>query len=326
MIDNELKLLTNWRFVPINRGEKGPRSKDWQKKHYTLDQVPQHSNVGVILGPASGGILAIDFDGPWAWEYWLEHIKIPFTEIDTVTWTSNKPGRCQMAFQVHPDFWHHMPVKFAINGPIGTDGKTQQLEFRWGNDDAGFQSVLPPSIHPDTIKDPNIYYNWVRSPSQVSVQQAPADLLEWIYNYKIEKEPDVVEVVDYPKNTPEDVAKIAEEFNQLYPRLDYDTWIRVTWAFCHALGTSDGVMLMKYYYPELKGGEYKKLTSSKYTGKKVTIATIIKMIKDRKGQLASNKTTKYQMLVEDMKLLSKILKEKRNGREHKSGNSTEESD
>ena len=40
---------------------------------------------------------------------------------------------------------------------------------------------------------------------------------------------------------------------------------------------------MRQYYPESKQGEYKKLSTSRYNGKKVTIGTIVKMIKDRGG-------------------------------------------
>lgn len=291
MIDAELAILTDWRFVPIVRYNdikswKGPRTKDWQKKHYTLEQIPQDCNVGVILGVASNGILAVDFDGPWTWEYWLENIKIPFESIDTVTWTSNKVGRCQMAFTVPKEFWEYMPTKFAISGPLGDDGKPQQLEFRWGNDEAGCQSVLPPSLHPDGITDSNIYYNWVRKPSEVIVQEIPIELLEWIYNNRPNIKNDEIEhVTEYSKSTPDEGAFLAEELKRLYPTLDYETWIRVTWAFCNELGTSDGVMLMKYHYPETKRNEYKKLMRTQYSGKRVTIGTIKKMIKDRQGNI-----------------------------------------
>jgi hypothetical protein len=289
MIDNELSILKDWRFVPIIRypdpkSWKGPRTPGWQKKHYTLEQIPDDNNIGVILGVASNGILAVDFDGPWTWEYWIEHIKIPFESIDTVTWTSNKVGRCQMAFRVPKEAWSIMPAKFAKSGPVGDDGKPQQLEFRWGTDDSGCQSVLPPSLHPDGIDDPNIYYNWLRKPSEVEVQEIPAELLEWIINNHTEViEDDPIDEKEYRKNTPDEVVKLAEELKRLYPTLYYDTWIRVTWAFCHELGISDGIAVMKYHYPETKRGEYAKLAKSRYTGKKVTIGTIVKMIKDRSG-------------------------------------------
>jgi len=283
MIDGELEKLKSWRFVPIDRGKKGPNVRDWQLKPYELKDVPQDKNIGVILGPTSGGILAVDFDGPWAWDYWLENIEIPFENIDTVMWTSNRPGRCQMAFTVHPNFWAFMPVKFAINGPKDDDGKTQGIEFRWGNDSAGFQSVLPPSLHPDTGSE----YEWVRKPSEVSVMEAPIHLLEWIYYYKLEKETFVPEVVQYePKTvTGEEANKIAEKLKMYYPTLDYDSWIRVTWGFCNTVGYNDGMTIMKYYYPEQKHGEYKKLMSQRHSGNVCTIGTIIKMIKDKGGTI-----------------------------------------
>lgn len=280
MIDSELEKLKSWRFVPIDRGKKGPNVRDWQLKPYKLVDIPQDKNIGVILGPTSGGILAVDFDGPWAWDYWLEHIQIPFENIDTVMWTSNKPGRCQMAFVVPTEFHEHMPKLFKINGP-----DKQGIEFRWGTDSSGCQSVLPPSIHPDHTIDPNINYTWLRKPSEVSVMEAPIHLLEWIYNYKLEKETFVPEVVKYePKTvTGEEANKIAEKLKMYYPTLDYDSWIRVTWGFCNTVGYDDGMTIMKYYYPEQKPGEYKKLMSQRHSGKVCTIGTIIKMIKDKGG-------------------------------------------
>ena len=295
MIDSELKLLTDWRFVPIALYEKGPKVRDWQKKLHTLDQIPQNSNIGVILGPASNGIIAIDFDGPWTWEYWIEQIKIPFNTIDTVTCTSNKPGRCQMAFSVPQLAWDIMPAKFAISGPIGDDGKPQQLEFRWGTMSSGCQSVLPPSLHPDTKTKPNIFYNWVRKPSEVNVQEIPADLLEFILNYK--KPEEIVEPVEkfISKNVDgEEANKLCEELKEYYPSLDYETWIRVTWAFCNTVGYDDGIAIMKYYYPETTSGEYKKLMNSKRNGKVCTIGTVIKMINDRKPKQQSIKSLVYK--------------------------------
>lgn len=287
MKDSELELLTDWRFVPIDYGSKAPKVKGWQKQHYTLDQIPQNKNIGVILGPASNGILAVDFDGPWTWEFWEQNIKIPFDSIDTVMWTSNKEGRCQMAFVVPKEFWDFMPVKFVKKGPLGNDSKPQGLEFRWGNDDAGFQSVLPPSLHPETSVDPNIYYNWLRSPSQVKVQECPVELLEWIINDRQQEEQKNIstEAVEYPKTAPDDAVSLAEQLKQWYPTLDYDTWIRVTWAFCNEIGYDEGIDIMKYYYPETKKGEYKSLSRSRPSGKRCTLGTVKKMIKDRQGAI-----------------------------------------
>ena len=284
MKDHELELLNDWGFCKIPYGEKGPRYKDWHKKPYKLSQITETENVGVILGPRSNGILAIDFDGPWAWEYWKEHIKIPFDSFDTVMWTSNKPGRCQMAFKVPKEFWDHIPTKFAKSGPVGDDGKPQQLEFRWGTDDVATQSVLPPSLHPDNKKDPDINYVWLRKPSEVKVAEVPMQLLEWAILDREKQNNYVPEPVKQfePKDvTGEEANKLCAELKSLYPVLDYETWIRVTWAFCNTVGYTDGITIMQYYYPEQKKGEYQKLSRSHTSKKQCTIGTVIKMINDR---------------------------------------------
>jgi hypothetical protein len=51
---------------------------------------------------------------------------------------------------------------------------------------------------------------------------------------------------------------------------------------------------MKYYYPEQKAGEYKKLMNSKPNGKVCTIGTVIKMINDRKPKQPSIKSLIYK--------------------------------
>lgn len=286
MKDNELQLLTGWGFCKIPYGEKGPRYKDWHKKPYTLEQIPQTDNIGVILGPQSNGILAIDFDGPWAWDYWNEHIKIDFNSFDTVMWTSNKVGRCQMAFSVPKDLWEHIPTVFKkIKPEPESDGKHQALEFRWGTYDVSCQSVLPPSLHPDNKLDPNINYAWLRKPSEVSVCEVPMKLLEWAILDREQENNYKPEVIPYePKSIDgEEANKIAEELKKYYPTLEYDTWIRVTWGFCNTVGYNDGITIMKYYYPETKKGEYQKLMKSKHNGRVCTIGTIIKMIKDKGG-------------------------------------------
>lgn len=105
------------------------------------------------------------------------------------------------------------------------------------------------------------------------------------------------------QNTDEEISQLIQELKRLYPQLDYDEWIRVTWAFCHELGTNGGISLMRQYYPESKNGEYKKLNSSSYNGKKVTLGTIVKMIKDRNGKLPRTETpvTEYVDFLKKMK-------------------------
>lgn len=292
MNNQELSILEaqGWRFcdIPPANGmpTKGPRVRDWQRILLTQDKIADGHNIGVILGEASNGILAIDFDGEWAWQYWAENIKIPFEDIDTVAWSSGKVGRAQMAFQVPQELWHIMPTKFAISGPLGDDGKPQQLEIRWGNLNAGFQSVLPPSLHPEGVKNPNIYYQWLRAPSQCNVLPVPDKLLEFILTYQPpHKEPQVYDV--QPKDIEElhehDVDRIDALMKLLkkkHSSLEYETWLKVTWAVFKELGPQAGCVIMQQYYPEQSSGEYARLTRGYNPGKSPGFRTLRHLVKD----------------------------------------------
>jgi hypothetical protein len=264
MIDTTLALLPQWRFCQIPRGEKGPRYRDWQLKPYTLDQVADNSNIGVILGPVSGGLLAIDFDGPWTWEYWQENISIPFDSFDTVMWASGKPGRCQMAFTVPSEAWPIMP-NFKVRGPAGDDGRPQMLEVRWGTDSAGLQSVVPPSLHPDNARDPTINYQWLRSPEQVGIAEIPVALLEWIVNYQAPPPPGSLVAVPMPdikrvKTADYDhLVALLQQLKRYYGRPDHDTWIRYAFAVASEVGPGAAALIMNDVWPEEKRNEYNRL-------------------------------------------------------------------
>jgi hypothetical protein len=313
MLDTELKILEQqgWRFCAIpdadGKPTKGPRIKDWQRYPKTLDQIPSNGNIGVLLGEASAGVLAVDFDGPWTWQCWLDQVGIAFDDIDTVTWSSGKTGRAQMAFHVPKDYWHVMPSKFSISGPVGDDGKPQQLEFRWGTADAGCQSVLPPSRHPDSIVNPEIYYRWDRSPSEVSVMLIPDKLLEFVLTYQ----PPVkeVEMLDIPVKDINDVTDC--EFNEVrellqlvktkYFSLDYSTWLSVTWAVYKILGPAIGAQLMQEFYPEQQRNEYYNLARQHKPGKSPGITKLRSLVDD----LLHDKKVIKQMTVDQLRALAR---------------------
>ena len=316
MNNTELKILEQqgWRFCAIpdadGKPTKGPRIKDWQRYPKILDQIPANGNIGVLLGEASAGVLAVDFDGPWTWQCWLDQIGIDFADIDTVTWSSGRTGRAQMAFHVPQEYWHVMPTKFHISGPIGDDGEPQQLEFRWGNWNAGFQSVLPPSRHPDSLTDPNIYYRWDRSPSQVSVQTIPDRLLEFVLTYQppvkaveILEIPakDINAVTDYEFN---EVRKLLQLVKNKYFQLDYSMWLSVTWAVYKVLGPAIGAQLMQEFYPEQKRNEYYNLARQHKPGKSPGIGKLRSLVQDLLVDPLEKirPKTKKQILLERMKV------------------------
>jgi len=262
----ELECLPQWRFCNIPRGQKGPRSAGWQRMPLLLTDIDPAGNVGVLLGPSSGGLCALDFDGTTAWSWFQEHFDIEIPA--TVMWASGKTDRCQMAFRVPEAYWDALKtLKIAT-------GDHEGFEFRW----TGGQSVLPPSLHPDTQKE----YFWVAEPSRNNLADLPeAILCYWLLQSN--PEPEYTEPVEHPPATEAEVLALAAELKSLYSEFDYDTWIRVTWAFCNTIGYEDGITLMRYHWPEQQAGEYNKLKSKPHGGRVCTIGTVKKLIRDRRG-------------------------------------------
>jgi hypothetical protein len=263
MIDYELNLLPEWRYTNVTNGDKKPYPNNWQNTPLTLSQV-QSNNIGLQLGQHSNGTCAIDFDGPEAIDFWTETFpQYKIDELNTIMWSSGKEYRCQVAYSVPVEYWDVLKRKV-----------TNSLEFRWGG-----QSVMPPS----KLNDGRQYF-WINSPSTTKLKQIPDDVLTYWLNMLLNDMPIYEhEPIERPKLSDDNITQLADELKRLYPDLTYDEWIRVTWAFCNELGTSDGIMIMKYHYPESKQGEYRKFYRNSNSGKKISIGTIIKMIKDRNG-------------------------------------------
>ncbi|MBD2202699.1 bifunctional DNA primase/polymerase [Calothrix sp. FACHB-1219] len=184
-------LPKDWALTPVN-GSKRPYRSNWQSEkplsreaiaHKIQDgdyedfedkktgQIKQHfckaKGYGIRTGEISGGILAIDVDGQNAEPILLELASGDLP--DTVTFSSGKPGRRQMLYYVPPQYWGVVKPFKLPTGIKGEDGKEEQLEFRWN----GQQSVLPPSVHPETGQ-----YHWVRSPQEIGIANCPMWLLD----------------------------------------------------------------------------------------------------------------------------------------------------
>jgi uncharacterized membrane protein YgcG len=168
------KLPQEWALTPVY-GDKTPYRKNWQgEKPITKVLIERDirngkaKGYGLRTGKVSGGIVAVDADGHAPHEKILElsgGVVLP----ETVAFTSNKPGRCQYLFYVPQEYWEAIATKKISTAVKGEDGKIQQLELRWD----GCQSVLPPSVHPETN-----FYRWRKSPEEVAIAQAPMWLIE----------------------------------------------------------------------------------------------------------------------------------------------------
>jgi len=135
-----------WRPVPLRRREKKPRDQDWQTLDFEWRDIRRHfsedDNVGVQLGPRSGGLTDVDLDTPEACAlagYFLPDTGAVFGRRSTPR--SHRLYRTDLA-----DTEQRAVVRFQEPSSLGS--KTL-LELRIGGGDKGAQTMVPPSRHPD---------------------------------------------------------------------------------------------------------------------------------------------------------------------------------
>lgn len=216
----------DWALIPLD-GRKRPIDpatgkvmEQWQNQPgYDVDGLSALNGhvlaAGLILGPASGGVLAVDFDGPDAPGKFQEIFNRPATDLPpTVGVTSGKHCRGQRLFQVDQDWWPHLRGRreWKHNG-------STCLELRW----AGHQSVIA-GAHPETNG-----YSWLpdSSPADRELALAPDWLLEPLLRSEAHAEP-------FQPTT--DDAKRAVAMLQCIStadRTDYDSWLDVGMALHH---------------------------------------------------------------------------------------------
>jgi hypothetical protein len=164
----------SWALTPVT-GNKIPYRKGWQNENpVSRDDIEEDirsgkaRGVGLRTGRISGGIVAVDADGPAAQGKILE-LSGGEALPETVSFSSGRPGRCQYLFYVPREYWETIHTTKISTGIKDDDGKEQKLELRWD----GCQSVLPPSAHPSTG-----VYQWQKSFKEVEIAPAPMWAIE----------------------------------------------------------------------------------------------------------------------------------------------------
>lgn len=218
-------LDSDWELIPVDDRKRpidpatGQLKTNWSATTYNADDITTLANasphvkaIGVVLGPPSGGLLAVDFDGPGAIPTFTSIYNRPATDLPTtVGWCSGLPKRGQIAFRVPMEFWPLLRGRRRWQ----IDGKTV-LELRW----SGHQSVIA-GAHPDTAG-----YTWLpnRSPQNTPVADAPEWLLEPLF-----KTPDEPIAAEY-KPAAGDADRAIDILTHIKPRDDYDGWLQVGMA------------------------------------------------------------------------------------------------
>ena len=129
-----------WRCIPIPEGSKAPQLNGWPKLRIERDELPSYfsngSNIGVLLGKPSGGLVDIDLDRPEATLLAAEFL--PAT--GAVFGRQSKP-RSHYLFRAQG----LETRKFNLpKGWTPGDGQTTVVEIR----STGAQTVFPGSVHP----------------------------------------------------------------------------------------------------------------------------------------------------------------------------------
>ena len=264
MINTQLECVPAWRYCHVRAGEKRPYPANWQQQPVLLKDIDS-PNVGLLLGPTSHGVCALDFDGPSSWT-WFDHA-IGCALPPTTTWTSGKAGRCQMAFQVPTAYWFYLRTLKISHTRDTAIAEGDGFEFRW----AGCQSVMPPSRLSDGRE-----YVWLVPPGAVGMALLPDEILAyWLQQANPDQPPTPVR--DLSQITQVDLHEIQLLLTQVHaqhPQLNYDAWRTVAWGTAHHVGVPLAQQIMCEYWPEKKSGEYRQLYSGYSAERSPTIGSI----------------------------------------------------
>lgn len=169
-----------WTFVPV--AGKATFVKEWSTKPLSRDLCEQaykansgYHGLGVVTGEFSGGLIALDIDGPEADK---RYAKVAADGYDaygaerTMSWTSGKPGRRQLLYRVPasvvPELRHvktlilrqegewrlgHSDVERHAKQGEASELPYEEVVLRFNQ----CQSVVPGSPHPDTKRP----YQWL---------------------------------------------------------------------------------------------------------------------------------------------------------------------
>lgn len=257
--------MNDWKFCKVRQGTKIPYPANWQNMPLTLDQIPKNDNCGILLGELSNGTCAIDFDGPSAFEWWANNIcdLLP----DTIAWSSGRDGRAQFAFKVLPEYWPYLKTIKVKTGTVGDDGKHELVEFRWN----GSQSILPPSIHPDTHKP----YTFISDANSVAIMPDAA-LCWWLAQCNRVKpvQSNNSNVSQLPV-TDDEILLLLKTIKSKNHTLSYPDWVSITYAVAHELGANMAEAVMRGFYLEQEPGEYKAMLRTYNREKSPTIASLV---------------------------------------------------
>jgi len=125
------------------------------------------SGFAVRTGPVSGGIFAVDEDGPGSLALLGD---IPGQMPAAVSVVSGRPGHCHSFFALPEEAWPTVRNRTVLTA--SADPNATRLSLRFG----GLDSCLPPSLHPSSRP-----YGWRPGLGPHELENAPAPA--WLVRY-----------------------------------------------------------------------------------------------------------------------------------------------
>lgn len=134
----ELYAGRGWSTIPIPHRQKSPRLKGWTKLRLTVDDLPKHfngkpSNIGVLLGEPSGGLIDVDLDC-------IEAVRAAPYLLPPTGAVFGRPSRPSSHWLYR---WASPPTGKAYL-KLEAGGSLVELRATSGK----HQTVFPPSTHP----------------------------------------------------------------------------------------------------------------------------------------------------------------------------------
>lgn len=126
-----------WTVTPVHARGKRPLHNDWPRRHARAEDFAADSNVGVVLGDVSGGLVDIDLDCPEAVEL-----------ADTFLPPTREFGRAS-SLRSHRIYYarHARTEKFLQQLGPGKFKTLVEIRANKTEDGEGLQTVFPGSVH-----------------------------------------------------------------------------------------------------------------------------------------------------------------------------------
>jgi len=223
----DLYIRHDWSLVPIPFGTKGPRTPGWNRKENALrSHTDLPSGYGIGLAHAYSGTMALDIDN---WQTAVELLRKSnidlqelYDAIDAVIINSGKAGHGKLLYGM--PFGLTLPSKKIVHNGVTV------YELRCATSNGlTVQDVLPPSIHPETLRP----YQWSGRGQWTNLPMIPQALFD-LWQSLLEQDNECT--IDHNAGIATNWTEIRQALEYISADCSRDEWINIGMAL-HWAGT-----------------------------------------------------------------------------------------